>query len=152
MKLWRITRARYQQLDGEGARQHGGRWNSEGRPVVYAASSPSLAALELLVHVDIEDLPTDMVLIEIDVPDDALPAEVHAQDLPAEWNTTPDHPECIRRGDAWLADAEKLLLKVPSAVMPQENNVLINPAHTDFGTVQISSVGSFHLDRRLVRE
>jgi RES domain-containing protein len=150
MRLWRITRSKHQALDGEGARMHGGRWNSEGLAVIYAASTASLAALEMLVHIDVEDVPADLVLTELDVPEDASIIEIGLNDLPADWNAIPDHPECLRRGNEWIASRSTLLLKVPSAVMPRESNVLINPEHSDFARVGVSSSESFSFDPRLV--
>ena len=89
MRLWRITREPYQALDGEGAKRNGGRWNSEGVPVVYLSPALSLAALEYLVHIDIEDVPDDLVALEIEVPDHASRETVRPEDLPADWNQHP---------------------------------------------------------------
>lgn len=150
MKLWRLARAKYQQLDGEGARLNGGRWNSEGYPVVYAASSAPLAVLELLVHVEVEDLPTDLVLVEISVPDDVGITEVRLDQLPSDWNSMPDHPDCVQLGDEWVASSGTLLLGVPSAVMPRESNVLINPEHPEMGRVKVAAQEPFTFDARLV--
>lgn len=150
MRLWRVARAKYQQLDGEGARLNGGRWNSEGYPVVYAASSAPLAVLELLVHVAVEDLPTDLVLVEVDVPDDVGLTEVRLDQLPSDWNAVPDHPECVRLGDEWVTSSRTLLLRVPSAVMPRESNVLINPEHPEMERVMVAAREPFAFDPRLV--
>jgi RES domain-containing protein len=150
MKLWRIARAKYQQLDGEGARLNGGRWNSEGYAVVYAASSAPLAVLELLIHVEVEDLPTDLLLIEIAVPEDVGITEVRPDQLPSDWNSIPDHPDCVRLGDKWVASAGTLLLKVPSAVMPRESNLLINPQHPEMERVKVARTEPFAFDPRLI--
>lgn len=129
---------------------HGGRWNSEGRPVAYTASSAPLAALELLVQVAVEDLPTDLVLIEIAVPDDVGTSEVDLDQLPSGWNATADHPACVRLGDEWVTSSETLLLRVPSAVMPKETNVLVNPRHPEMERVRTVGVEPFQFDRRLL--
>lgn len=100
-------------LDAEGARLYGGRWNSEGVPVVYASSTLALAALEYLVHVDIEDVPRDLVALEIEVPDDSPVEEIRASDLPQDWNAVEEHPACIASGDQWAARAEALVVRVP---------------------------------------
>ncbi len=149
MRLWRIARAEHDALDGEGARLHGGRWSREGRAVVYTASSAPLAVLELLVHVDVEDLPGDLVLMEIAVPADAGMGEAGLDQLPGDWNAVPDHPACIELGEEWLTSLDTLLLKVPSAVMPRESNVLINPAHPDMGRVEVVVSEAFGFDPRL---
>jgi RES domain-containing protein len=150
MRLWGITRAKHQQLDGEGARLYGGRWNSEGCRVVYAASSAPLALLEYLVHVDVEDLPTDLVLMEIDSPDDVGISEVQLDQLPDDWNSMPDHPECVRLGNHWISQSDKLVLSVPSAIMPRERNLLLNPQHPDMERVKISGAEPFTFDPRLL--
>ncbi|HUG41828.1 MAG TPA: RES family NAD+ phosphorylase [Longimicrobiales bacterium] len=150
MKLWRIARAKHQRLDGEGARLNGGRWNSEGYAVIYAASSAPLAVLELLVHVEVEDLPTDLVLSEIAVPDDVGITEVRLNQLPGDWNSMPDHPDCVRLGDEWVASSGTLLLRVPSAVMPRETNMLINPEHAEMERVKVAAQEPFTFDPRLI--
>lgn len=140
MLVWRICREAHQALDGEGARLHGGRWNSERVSVVYTSSTLALAALEYLVHVDIEDVPDDLVAMAIEVPDD----------LPPDWNQVLDHPACARIGDQWAAKGTVLLLLVPSAVVPEESNVLINPDHPRAGDVRMVSIRPFAFDSRLV--
>jgi RES domain-containing protein len=149
MRLWRIARAEHDALDGEGARLHGGRWNREGRAVVYAASSAPLAVLELLVHVDVEDLPGDLVLMEIAVPADVGMGEVGVERLPGDWNAVADHPACIRLGEKWLTSLDTLLLQVPSAVLPRESNVLINPVHPEMRRVEVVGREAFAFDPRL---
>ncbi|MCH7934334.1 MAG: RES family NAD+ phosphorylase [Gemmatimonadetes bacterium] len=140
MLVWRICREAHQALDGEGSRLHGGRWNSERVSVVYTSSTLALAALEYLVHVDIEDVPDDLVAMAIEVPDD----------LPPDWNQVLDHPACARIGDQWAAKGTVLLLLVPSAVVPEESNVLINPDHPRAGDVRMVSIRPFAFDSRLV--
>ena len=140
MLVWRICREAHQALDGEGSRLHGGRWSSERVSVVYTSSTLALAALEYLVHVDIEDVPDDLVAMAIEVPDD----------LPPDWNQVLDHPACARIGDQWAAKGTVLLLLVPSAVVPEESNVLINPDHPRAGDVRMVSIRPFAFDSRLV--
>lgn len=150
MQAWRIAREAYRALDGEGARQAGGRWNSVGVPVVYASSTLSLAALEYLVHIDIEDVPDDLVATRIDVPDEAPSLEVQLDELPRDWYRVEDHPACVAIGDRWANAADALLLKVPSAIIPEELNVLINPAHPDAEGLHVSSSRRFAFDPRLL--
>lgn len=150
MLAWRICREGQQRLDGEGARLHGGRWNSEGVAVVYASSTLALAALEYLVHVDIEDVPEDLVAMAVRVPDDAGETVVAAERLPADWNRIPDHPACARIGDEWVRGGAALLLRVPSAVVPEESNLLINPGHPRSRDVVVASVRRFGFDPRLL--
>ncbi|MCH8812980.1 MAG: RES family NAD+ phosphorylase [Gemmatimonadetes bacterium] len=150
MLVWRICREAHQALDGEGSRLHGGRWNSERVSVVYTSSTLALAALEYLVHVDIEDVPDDLVAMAIEVPDDGGEGIVAVDDLPPDWNQVLDHPACARIGDQWAAKGTVLLLLVPSAVVPEESNVLINPDHPRAGDVRMVSIRPFAFDSRLV--
>jgi RES domain-containing protein len=149
LHVWRLTRRRFRKLDGEGARHAGGRWNNAGRPVIYTSSTLSLAALEYLVHMDIEDAPGDLIAMRIGVPDDVPTQEVAADGLPDGWRREPRHPACIEIGERWLAEGRTLALRVPSAVIPEEANWLINPAHPDARRVPILSVGDFAFDPRL---
>lgn len=150
MILWRLTRAAFPKLDGEGARLHGGRWNSEGVPVVYLSSSLSLAALEYLVHIDIEDAPTDLIALKVEVPDTASAEEIEMESLPEDWFSVPDHAACVELGDAWIKRGDSLLLRVPSALIRVESNVLLNPNHADAATVRVLSSTPFAFDTRLL--
>ncbi len=98
MHLWRIASVRYDPLDGEGARIAGGRWNSPGRPVVYASTHPALAVLEKLVWIDPEDVPYDLSLFRVELPDDIATRELVIDQLPETWQEV-GSPECIARGD-----------------------------------------------------
>ena len=150
MLAWRICREGQQRLDGEGARLHGGRWNSEGIAVVYASSTLALAALECLVHVDVEDVPRDLVAMALRAPDDAEETLVAVERLPADWRRVPDHPVCARIGDEWVRKGAALRLRVPSAVVPEESNLLINPGHPRWREVVVESVRRFGFDPRLL--
>lgn len=151
MRVWRIARERFVALDGEGARLNGGRWNSEGIPVVYTSSTLSLAALEYLVHIDVEDVPDDLRALEIDVPDDVTIEAVDASTLPNDWNRVDDDPACAAAGDTWAIGATALALRVPSAIIPAEQNVLLNPRHPDMAEVRVVSIAVFAFDRRLLK-
>lgn len=150
MIVWRICRAPYQALDGEGARLWGGRWNSEGVPVVYCASTLALAALEYLVHVDPDHVPADLVAMRIHVPDD-LPAErVDPSSLPDGWNRLTEHVACMAAGDEWIARGRSPLLRVPSAIVPEEENVLLDSRHPAAEHVRVDAVRGFAFDPRLL--
>jgi len=151
VRIWRVARKRFAALDGEGARQFGARWSSEGVAVVYAASHLSLSALEYLVHIDIEDVPEDLLALAIEVPDDAGEIVVPPADLPAGWRETPAPPFCRQLGDNWVAGSEALLLRLPSVLIPEETNVLVNPAHPRAREVRIARSRLFAFDPRLLR-
>ncbi len=151
MVVWRIVRAPYQALDGEGARLNGGRWNNEGVAVVYASESLSLAVLEYLVHVDPALVPGDLVAMEIDLPSSTLGAVVEpSQFPPGDWRTYPAPEWQAELGDMWIADGTFLWLAVPSAIVPEEHNVLLNPRHSSMADVRVVSTRPFQFDPRLV--
>ena len=144
MIVYRLCKAAHIALDGEGARLWGGRWNSAGHPMVYTAASPSLAVLEVLVHLDLpaELLPDNLRLLTIEIPDDAPMRRL--QDDPA------DDAACIAQGDAFLTANEELALSVRSVVVPQEWNTLLNVRHPTMGRVVIVADDPFRLDPRLL--
>ena len=150
MRLYRICRAAHRELDGEGARLYGGRWNTPGHSVVYTSSTLALAALEYLVHADPELVPADLYAITIEVPDDAAIATADVRGLPRGWHRTPEHPACREIGDAWLRAGQTLALRVPSAPIPEEQNVLLNPRHADAVRVSIARERRFFFDPRLI--
>jgi RES domain-containing protein len=150
VRVWRIASARYPALDGEGARLWGGRWNSPGRPVVYTSVSAALAVLEKLAWVDPEDVPEDLTLFEIDLPDELSPERLSIHHLPPEW-TEAGSPACAEIGDAWSSAGVSLALVVPSALLPEEHNVLVNPRHAEAGRVRVVSARPFTFDLGLLR-
>jgi RES domain-containing protein len=149
MRLWRICRDRWavSGFDGKGARQTGGRWNRKGEAVVY--TSLALAALELFVHLDPSEMPDDLVTIALDVPDDVAIRRISKSDLPRNWRNYPAPERLKEIGSKWIRTGEELLMIVPSAVVPLETNVLINPAHADFARCSAGSPAPFHFDPRM---
>ena len=151
MIVWRIARAPYQALDGEGARLNGGRWNSEGIAAVYTSATLSLAALEYLVHVEPLLAPRDLVAMEIELPDDAaLGALAAPKDLPSDWRRYSAPEWQAELGDLWLGDSTFLWLAVPSVVVPHEYNILINPGHPRIAELRLRSTRPFSFDTRLL--
>jgi RES domain-containing protein len=128
MRVWRLAPSLYPPFDGEGTRRAGGRWNSPGLPMVYSSRHLSLAVLESLVHYDIAFLPENLFAYAVDLPDGSV-SEVDEAALPADWATDPLHLGARAVGDAWLRAGTSLALAVPSAVIPEERNVLLNPRH-----------------------
>lgn len=139
MLAWRLCREPFADLTGEGARRYGGRWNTPGRPLVYAASGAALAVLEVRVHLDLppELLPDDYVLLAIDLGDMAV----------EELTRLPADPAAF--GDTWLAGQRTPVLRVPSVIVPESPNTLLNPAHPAAGQVRIVGRRRFAFDRRL---
>jgi RES domain-containing protein len=110
----------------------------------------SLAALEYLVHLEIPQAPADLVALAIELPDSALD-RLDRSSLPPDWQTVPGHPWCADYGTRWLAAGESLALEVPSALIPEESNLLINPAHPRFSQVAVMRERPFRFDPRLRR-
>ena len=151
MELFRIVARKWADsaFDGEGARLVGGRWTSPGQRAVYTASSTSLAILETLVHVDTKSLP-DLVVFRVGVPKGIATTTIEPDALPGDWRDVPGPEALTAIGDDWLNAGETALLVVPSALVPIETNVVINPDHDDFDGLDISSPFDLPLDRRLL--
>ena len=148
MLLYRITRCIYaNDLSGTGARLYGGRWNNIGKAMVYTASSQSLAILEALVHLPTAIIPDDFCLVTIDAPENVFVADTSL--FPPNWNAYPE-PEILKRtGDFFLKQNKQLLMKVPSAIVKEEFNYLINPQHPGISKVKIVKSEPFTFDERL---
>ena len=149
--VWRLTKPQYAPgLDGEGARLAGGRWNSPGAPVVYCSETLSLAVLESFVH-----LPRTLrgasrlpVLMAVRI---ELPGEAEFQDISAGFVADLlDDAACRETGDRWLDERRALALRVPSVIVPQEDNVLLNPLHPQAAGIRILEQIEFRFDRRMV--
>lgn len=145
MVVFRIARKeRIQDLSGIGAQLFGGRWNEKGVPALYASSSLSLSALEILVHTDKNHPPVDMAYAEIYVPDNLLSQKLVRLG---------EDEKALDYGTNWLKQKQGMLLKVPSVILPYEYdhdfNVILNPLHEDYNKVFVSSVHDFSFDVRL---
>ena len=141
-------------LSGKGAEVTGGRWNRKGLPVVYAAGTASLAALETIVHFAAAGLPLNRFLVRIELPDDLWDARrvATAASLEVGWNAVPPGKVSLDVGDAWLKDAAgPLVLEVPSVVVPEESNVLLHARHPDMKRVKATKLRLWHYDGRLGR-
>jgi len=152
VKVWRICRQPFvaTAMDGIGGLYAGGRWHRRGRPIVYAASSAALAALEVLVHVDPLDAPEDLRLLTLELPDDLLIEHVDVGALPARWAAVPAPDELAALGTEWLTSRRGVALSVPSAVIPIERNLLLNPLHPEVTRVRIVGDEAFTFDPRLM--
>ncbi len=154
--VWRLIKARYaaSAFDGEGARRYGARWNSPGVAVAYAADSPALAVLEVLVHLQRSATLAAYVLASADIPDDVIEA-LPVRELPTNWRRSPSPPEAQRVGDAWVAAGRSVALEVPSAVLPEAAVVLgriylLNPARPSFARLTRLPIIPFSFDDRLI--
>jgi RES domain-containing protein len=149
---WRIVKARHaaNAFDGEGARLEGGRWNSPGTPLVYTSESAALAALELLVQLGRGSILGAYVLIPCTF-DEGLVASLDRKRLPSEWRSYPAQPVLQLIGDEWVKGATSAVLQVPSAVIPNDSNYLLNPRHRGFKDVRVLSPQRLEFDPRLLK-
>ncbi len=136
-------------FDGEGARLHGGRWNSTGTRVAYASDSIALAALEVLAHLQSTAVLQSYSLAVIRFPEE-LVEDLPAGSLPKGWRRFPSPPGNQSIGDRWVVEGRSLVLRVPSAIIPSATNFLINPAHSDFSRAVIGPPERFAFDSRLL--
>jgi len=150
MLVYRIASSKHiKELSGEGARLYGGRWNHRGTAIIYTSETRSLATVEFLVHVPFSFAPTDLKIAAIEIPDELTPEEVDLSALPSNWRGFPPPPELADLGTSWAQAGRTLLLRVPSAVVEHEYNILINPAHPDIARIALAKAEDFLLDRRL---
>ncbi len=149
--VWRIVTARFAEVafSGEGARRYGGRWNRKGVSLVYTAGSQSLAMLEMLVQD--EPLRARYMMIPARIPADLTIARLNREQLPPDWRD-PGAVETLRTlGTEWAAGLAAAVLAVPSAVVPDETNYLLNPRHPDFGRIAVGAARELITDLRLMR-
>jgi RES domain-containing protein len=149
--VWRITTARRARtaFSGEGARLYGGRWNPKGVPLVYCAESRALAMLEMLVQD--EPLRARYVAIPATLPDGMAIERVDRAKLPSDWRALRRAADLRTIGAAWAASKRTAVLAVPSAVLPEETNYLLNPLHTEFKRVRMGKPSTLVTDVRLLR-
>ena len=148
-RLWRCVPRKYvkEAYEGHGGLFVDGRWHNAGQPVVYASGSPGTAVLEALVHLgDLQALLSTHALIGASIPNELVKV---AEGIPSDWNTLPFSESTQVYGDEWLQGRESVALRVPSAVIP-DDNILLNPAHEDFKALEIDE-SPIHWDPRLVK-
>ena len=152
MRVWRIAVEApgysANDLSGTGAKMTGGRWNSKGTPVVYCASNIALATLETVHYLSSGGLPFNRYLVRVDIPDTAWNARLLLDPLPGGWDAIPAGLAARTAGDGWVAACRTALLLVPSVIVPEEYNVLINPQHADSVTITATTVKRWIYDPR----
>ncbi len=149
-RLWRITSKKCA-LDTscEGARLHGGRWNPIGYPVMNAGTTIELCALEKFVHLAGSPAPP-LVLVGIDIPDDeGWAIHVDPRDLPVGWSDLPTSAAAQEFGRSWIEAATHLVLLIPSTIIPEALNAVINPRHPAYKKIRLQTVRTFDFDARV---
>lgn len=145
--LWRISN--HHSLSGEGGLKYAARWHSAGHRIIYLAESPAGAMVEVLVHLELEDeLPQGYTLLRVKLPD-KLPIEEIAVPEGDGWKSNLHLSR--RLGDEWLGRRETALARVPSAILPNTSNYLLNPLHRDAKLVQVMASTRAKYDPRLLK-
>jgi RES domain-containing protein len=149
---WRIVKQKHAAaaFSGEGARLFEGRWNSAGVAMVYCSEHLSLAALEILVHIQAAIIGDKFQAFQV-VWDAKMMGSIMEKDLPRGWNAYPPGAASKNIGNDWIKSGRTPVLAVPSVIVPLERTFLLNPKHADFKKIKIKDTGSFVLDQRLRR-
>lgn len=152
MKVFRLSKKKYaKELSGKGASKSGNRWNSKGTEIIYTSESRALAMSEILVHVSLATLPSDFVMMTIDIPDTIKIDELKISELAENWNQHPPSIGTQKIGDSFIDSMKYCILKVPSAVVKEDFNYLLNPYHKDFKKIKIIQTTDFPFDRRIFK-
>jgi len=125
------------------------RWNSKGTFVVYTAGSRALACLENVVHRSGEGLNNDFRTMVINIPDTLKIAEISHENLPKNWTDIKAYSDCQKIGDAWIRERKTAVLRVPSSIIQNEYNYLLNPNHPDFYEIKLTQIEPFVFDSRI---
>ena len=153
MRAWRLTTRKYAEtaFSGMGNFEVGSRWVPKGLLAVYASENVSTAVLETLVHIDPNHFRNNFFYIKAEIPDDIPMDEVFLDDLPADWQIRLEDDALQQVGAEWIARGSSVVLIVPSAVVPQERNIIINPEHEHFAKIMFGPVEPYPFDTRLLR-
>ncbi len=146
MIVYRITKEEYSTLLK--ASGYPARWNAKGSFVIYTAETRSLACLENLVHRSGEGNNALYKVMLIQIPDNLKMEVINIADLKKEWQKIENYFYCQQLASGWLNDFKTAVLKVPSVIIKNEFNYLINTAHPDFKKIKLSGVEDFIFDTR----
>jgi RES domain-containing protein len=147
MLVYRITHKNYSaSLFGTGI---SGRWNSDGKKVIYCAESIALAFLENMVRRQGAGFNLDFKIMIVEIPDDLSVTVIHSSGLPNGWRNFRDYSFCQPLGDAWYDEGKTCILKVPSSVLPESNNYVLNPEHPDYIRIKLAGVTNLVPDERI---
>jgi RES domain-containing protein len=150
MLVYRLNQEKYKDdISGYGAFLNGGRWNEKEQYLLYTATSRSLALLEALVHLKQSSNIIKWYILTIEMPDlPTISSVIKFEKLPKDWAVNESVTKYI--GSKFILDKQLLFMEVPSIIIPEENNVIINPKHQYFNKVKIKQNKLLRLDKRLV--
>lgn len=154
LTVFRICKTKYvaTAFDGQGAFRFGGRWNSRGTRIIYTAGSLALAALEILVHLQDEEMLFEYSFVTAQFDEKLVLSVNEFRRLPPDWSASPAPLEVLQIGDDWAQELASPVLEVPTSVIPLEKNYLLNPAHPDFQKIVLNKAAKFIFDERLVKK
>jgi len=153
VNIYRVTKKKYlNDLSGEGAKLYGGRWNAKGVPMLYCSENMAMCVLEILVHLDMKYLNDTYGYMMLKIPDEMVESISTYEIDDPRWRQNPPSELTISYGTKWIKSAASVTLRVPSAVLPHENNILINTQHPRFAEIEVMETGDLLLDNRLILE
>ena len=153
MFVYRIAKKEHATLDGMGGMFGPGRWHEKGNLVIYTSEHASLAAWEKIVHVaSFENLPNNLLLFKIEIPDRIEIQSIPQKVLVKDWDCFPFSSETANYGTSFLRKKEHLALKIPSIIIPDEYNVILNPLHPDIQACKVINTTQFIFDMRILKE
>lgn len=153
MIVYRLSQSSYAaDLSGKGAEMAGGRWNSKGTPTIYAAESRALCVAELAMHLPLGLVPQNYAFVSFKIPENIPVLQLSKKQLPSNWNEYPHPNETQQIGDRFIRDNKFLVMRVPSVVVNEEYNYLINPRHSLIKKVQVSDLSPFKFNERFFRK
>lgn len=148
MKVFRLAPRKFaNDISGTGAKLYGGRWNEKGIPCIYTSESRALAMCEFAVHQTLETMPSTIQLVTLEVPNKSI-FNVQLKKLPKDWRTYPTSFKLKRIGSELLEANNYLIIKVPSSIIPEESNYILNPMHRDFEKIKLVSSDKYDFDER----
>ena len=150
MIVYRLTVDTFKKdLSGNGSKLFGGRWNQPGMAAIYTSENISLSVLEILVNTDKTNIPPSYFLLKLHVPDELPVRKISPGRLKEKWNRDFEYSQFI--GSNFLKTGKEAVLKIPSAIVKEEHNFLLNPDHADFKKISIAESIPFDFDIRLLK-
>ena len=153
MLIYRLDRLKRenQVLSGKGSEMFGGRWNYPGIPAVYCAENRALTVLEILAHLDKDHWPNDRIMVSFEIPDESMIHKMDVAELDSGWNSFPYTDSSQRIFGEFVQSNNHCILAVPSAIVPDEFNFVINPNHPKATQIRVIDKKAFVLDHRLLK-
>ena len=150
MRVFRLSKRKYaNELSGKGAAKFGNRWNSKGVEIIYTSQSRALAMAEVVVHLSLATLPSDFVMMEIQIPEELEIQIIGQNSLSNNWISPHMIHQSQNIGDQFINDHQFCVMKVPSAIVPGDFNYLINPHDNEFKKIRIVNIVNFPFDKRM---